>query len=116
MRVFCAVGLLLAVLSPKINAQVQNWPIAAPQAGDIVPVNQPCVVKWTTTSKGPVKITLEVDADFVILLTCMSLHRSHARLHLDSDEFVRWIRQLLLADLRCESRRGYLQLHIRRQI
>ncbi|KAI1395338.1 hypothetical protein F4819DRAFT_196579 [Hypoxylon fuscum] len=58
--------LLFGILNLRACA-VQNWPITAPVANEIVPVGQPYTIRWENNTEGPVSITLNYNEQPVVI-------------------------------------------------
>ncbi|KAI0159895.1 hypothetical protein GGR52DRAFT_166393 [Hypoxylon sp. FL1284] len=61
---FCLIILFEELYS--VNA-VENWPITAPVAGEVVPVGQRYEIRWNNDTNGPVSITLNYDEQPVVI-------------------------------------------------
>ncbi|KAI1444251.1 hypothetical protein F5Y02DRAFT_419108 [Annulohypoxylon stygium] len=62
-------GPLLVLVVGVLNtvSAVQNWPITAPVANEVVLVARPYTIRWNNDTKGPVSITLNYNQQPVIL-------------------------------------------------
>ncbi|KAI2468383.1 hypothetical protein F4781DRAFT_398090 [Annulohypoxylon bovei var. microspora] len=49
-----------------VNA-VDNWPITAPVANEVVPVGQPYTIRWNNNTQGPVSITLNYNEQPIVI-------------------------------------------------
>ncbi|KAI0900634.1 hypothetical protein F4806DRAFT_504336 [Annulohypoxylon nitens] len=62
-------GPLLVLIVGVLNtvSAVQNWPITAPVANEVVLVARPYTIRWNNDTKGPASITLNYNQQPVIL-------------------------------------------------